>query len=88
LLADLAVVIRHDVVGVGIDPDHAGDRNIDAGLFLDLSDHRVGHGFAHIHGPAGQRPQVVVGLVTNNSSPRSLGTMAVTEGTMLLALGR
>jgi hypothetical protein len=56
LLAYLAVVIGHDVVGVGVDPDHAGDLNVDAGLFLDLADHRVGHGFAHVHRPAGQRP--------------------------------
>jgi hypothetical protein len=37
LLADLAIVIGHHVVGVGVDADHAGDLNVDAGLLLDLA---------------------------------------------------
>jgi hypothetical protein len=50
-------------LGVGVDPDHAGHFDVDPGLLLDLADHRVGHELADVHGAAGQRPQVVVGLV-------------------------
>jgi hypothetical protein len=58
LLADLAVVVGHHVVGVGVDPNHTGDLDIDAGLFLHLANHRVGHGLAQVHAAAGQAAQV------------------------------
>ncbi|HEX2360496.1 MAG TPA: hypothetical protein VHI11_00335 [Jiangellaceae bacterium] len=35
LLADLTVVVGHDVVGVGVDADHASDFNVDPGLLFD-----------------------------------------------------
>src|SRR5215218_5582542 len=39
------------------------------GLFFDLSDNRLGHGLAHVHGAPGKRPQVVVGLVHQQQLP-------------------
>jgi hypothetical protein len=35
LLADRAVVVGHHVVGVAIDPDHAGDLHVDPGLWAE-----------------------------------------------------
>jgi hypothetical protein len=87
LLADLAVVIRHHVVGVGVDPDHAGELHVDAGLFLDLADHCVGHELAHVHGAAGQRPQVVVGLVHQQQLAALVGHDGGDRGDDAVGLG-
>ena len=44
LLADLAVAVGHDVLGVGEDADQAGDLDLEAGLFAGLADRGGGHG--------------------------------------------
>jgi hypothetical protein len=43
LLADFAVVVGHDVVGVGVDPHHAGDLHVDAGVPAKVISERLGH---------------------------------------------
>jgi hypothetical protein len=53
------------VVRVRVDPDYAGDLDVDPGLLLHLADDRIGHGLADVHPAAWQRPQVVIGLVNH-----------------------
>lgn len=60
LLADLAVGVRDDVGGVGVDADDGGGLDVDAGLFLDLAHHGVADGLADVLGPAGDGVEVVV----------------------------
>jgi hypothetical protein len=63
LLAHLAIVIGHDVPGIGIDPDQPGQLNGYASLLGDLAHRGVGDRLAQFHRAARQRPQVVVHLV-------------------------
>src|SRR3954447_24277212 len=56
LLADLAVVVRDDVPGVGIDTDNAGDLDIHPGFFLELAHDGLGDRLPRVHAAAGQRP--------------------------------
>ena len=46
LLADLAVVVGHDMVGVGVGAGERLDLHVVAGLFLNLTDDSVGDGLA------------------------------------------
>src|SRR5262249_522273 len=58
LLADLAVVVGHDVSGVCVDADDARDLHVQAGLLLRLAHSRVRDRLAQIHRSAGYRPEV------------------------------
>src|SRR5215207_6608570 len=60
LLADFAVGVFDDVVGVGVDAYQARHLNLDAGFFAGFADDGVGDGFADVLGAAGDGPEVVV----------------------------
>ena len=53
LLPDLTVGVGHDVIGVAVDPDQAGDLDPDAGLLFGLPGRGLGHGLAELVSPAG-----------------------------------
>lgn len=60
-LTDFAVGVRDHVLRVGVDTEQACDLDVEAGLFLDLTDDALAEGFADVHGSAGQRPVAGVG---------------------------
>lgn len=68
LLADLAIVIGDDVVGVGVEADQAGDLDMDAGFFFDLADDGLGQGLAYVLAAAGDGVLVVVGAADHQEA--------------------
>lgn len=69
LLADLAVVVRHDVTGVGVQTDQSCHLDVEAGFLLGLAHRGIGDRFADFDAAAGECPQVVVGLVDQQDFP-------------------
>ena len=82
LLADLAVVIRDDVAGVGVDAGQGEDLDVIPGLFLDLADDGAGDRLTDLVAAAGEGPQVVVGAVDEQDT-----APVVLDGTTLVAAG-
>lgn len=67
-LADFAVVVGDDVVGVGVETDQAGDFDVDTGFFLDLAGRCLGQRLAWLDLAAWDRVQVVVGAADHQDS--------------------
>ena len=68
LLSDFAVVVCHDVTRVGVGAGDSDDFDVVTGLFLDLSDDRLGDGLTDLMAAAGKRPLVVVRLVDHQQA--------------------
>lgn len=60
LLADLTVVVGHDVARAGVKTHESGDLDGDAGFLDRLADGGVQNGFTKIDGAARKRPAVIV----------------------------
>lgn len=56
LLADFAVGMGHDVVGVGVHLEESGDLGDDAGFLHVFADSALGGGLADVLGASGQFP--------------------------------
>ncbi len=79
LLSDLAVVVGHDVAGVGVDAHEPGQSDDEAGLFADLTDGRVSDGLPEVHTTAWHGPIVAIDLV-NEQEPGLLGSVSPDKG--------
>jgi len=60
LLADLAIVVTDDVIGVRIDSDETVDLNVVPSLLSRLPDGSILYAFADLHATARYRPAVGV----------------------------
>jgi hypothetical protein len=67
LLADLTVVVGHDVDGVGVDADHASDFNVDPGLLAPWP-HDLRHTFSTWLEDAGIPARVIDELMGHHRS--------------------
>ena len=75
------------MLGVGVNPNNAGDRALNPGLLERLADCRLGDGLAEIDGAAGDAQFPLSVRRTSRIAPASLTTTTLTAGTRLVALG-
>ncbi len=69
LLANLAVVVCHDVIGIRVDSDDLGDDHVYPGLFAYLSYDCLRYRFTSIVTAARERPEIVVSPVDEQNAP-------------------